>query len=184
MAHTSSTNDIEDELILVRCQLGERAAFDDLIRRWSPLLYRHACRRTGDLELARDLTQDIWLRVLRGIGGLRDRGQFRAWLFGIAHRTFMDRLRERYTRPAVMDFDPEDLVDDSFDDEVLGRALHTHLERLPKLDRDTLTLFYLQEYSIEEMASLLDIPAGTVKSRLFRARAALRALMSPQEIKS
>ena len=184
MAHSSGTIDIEDELILVRCQLGERAAFDDLIRRWSPLLYRHACRRTGDPDLARDLTQDIWLRVLRGIGGLRDRSHFRAWLFGIAHRTFMDRLRERYTQPAIMDFDPEDLVDDSFDDEVLGSAIHTHLVRLPELERETLTLFYLHEYSIEEMAALLGIPIGTVKSRLFRARAALRALMNPQDMMS
>lgn len=183
MPPNASALEPEDELIVVRCQLGERAAFDLLIRRWSPMLYGHARRLAGDDEKARDLAQDIWLRVLRGIAGLRDPGQFRAWLFGIAHRAFADRLRTRYAEPAAVALDPEELATVPFDDEMQVEVLLRHLGRLPMSERELLTLFHLQELSLEEVASVLDIPVGTVKSRLFRARAALRALMRPEEVR-
>ncbi len=183
MPRNASDLEPEDELIVVRCQLGERAAFDLLIRRWSPLLYGHARRLAGDDELARDLAQDIWLRVLRGIASLRDAAQFRAWLFGIAHRAFADRLRVRYAEPAAVTLEHEAIAAAPFDDEMLVEVLLRHLGRLPPPERELLTLFHLQELSLEEVAAVLDIPVGTVKSRLFRARAALRALMRPEEIR-
>jgi hypothetical protein len=103
--HSSQALTPQDELVIVRCQLGERAAFDALMQRWSEPLHRHACRLCDDPERARDLTQDIWLRVLRGIGGLRDNRRFRAWLFGLAHRAFVDTLRNRYREPPVLHLD-------------------------------------------------------------------------------
>lgn len=165
-----------DQLLVVRCQLGERAAFDELIRRWSGSLHRYAMKLGGDPELANDLTQDVWLRVLQGIARLRDAAQFRPWLFGIAHRTFMDRLRTRYGMPVDVGVDVDEIpaIDGGSTDEDLLRALASTMASLPIVEREVLTLFYLEELSLADISQALGIPLGTVKSRLFRARALLR----------
>jgi RNA polymerase sigma factor (sigma-70 family) len=167
---------LADQLLVVRCQLGERAAFDDLVRRWSGPLHRYALKLTNDPALASDLTQDVWLRVLRGLGRLREAGRFRAWLFGIAHRSFMDRLRVRYATPIDSGMEPDELVvdEDLVFDPAMARALAAGMASLPMVEREVLTLFYLEELSLAEIAQALGIPTGTVKSRLFRARTLLR----------
>lgn len=172
-----------DELLIVRCQLGERAAFDALIRRWSAPLHRYAMKLTHDATLSDDLVQEIWLGVLRGLARLRDAAQFRAWLFGIAHRTFADRLRDRYRMPvdASVDLDALAAVDDDSEAEDRARALASGMEHLPLVEREVLTLFYLEDLSLADIASALDIPVGTVKSRLFRARTLLRHHLTSKE---
>ena len=82
----------EDELLVIRCQLGERSAFDELTERWHPPLWKYVRRLAGEDDAAKDVAQDVWLRVLRGIGRLRDGSRLRPWLFGIARRALMDRL--------------------------------------------------------------------------------------------
>jgi RNA polymerase sigma-70 factor (ECF subfamily) len=165
-----------DELLVIRCQLGERQAFDDLIDRWHEPLWKYAHRLTGSDDAAKEVAQDVWLRVLRGIHRLRDGSKLRAWLFGIARRTLMDRLRAQYARPAMTDVDLAEVVSnpvpDSIEDDLA--ALDQELARLPVIEREVLTLFYLQELSLAEIADVLAVPAGTVKSRLFRARQMLR----------
>lgn len=177
------TQERADQLLVVRCQLGERAAFDDLIRRWSGSLHRYALKLSNDPELADDLTQEVWLRALQGLGKLREAAQFRAWLFGIAHRTFMDRLRSRYAMPVDTGIDLEELAatDATVDDEDLDRALAIGMASLPIVEREVLTLFYLEELSMADIAAALGIPVGTVKSRLFRARTLLRKHIVQEE---
>lgn len=172
-----------DQLLVVRCQLGERTAFDELIRRWSGSLHRYALKLSGDPELANDLTQDVWMRALQGLGRLREAAQFRPWLFGIAHRTFMDRLRSRYAMPVDTGVDMDELaaLDAVGDDEDLQRALASGMASLPIVEREVLTLFYLEELSLADIAAALAIPVGTVKSRLFRAKALLRKHIVPEE---
>jgi RNA polymerase sigma factor (sigma-70 family) len=172
-----------DELLAIRCQLGEPAAFDDLIARWHGPLWAFVRRLTGNDDVARDILQDVWLRVIRGIARLRDGSRLRAWLFGIARRTLMDHLRDQYTRSRAVDIDVDVDVDDisteapvdAIDDlDALDRAL----QQLPLFEREAVTLFYLQELSLNEMAEALKIPVGTVKSRLFRGRRLLRQRMT------
>ncbi|OGT57617.1 MAG: hypothetical protein A3E01_06635 [Gammaproteobacteria bacterium RIFCSPHIGHO2_12_FULL_63_22] len=162
-------------MLAVRCQLGERAAFDDLIRRWAQPLRRHVVRVTGNSDAADELVQDIWLKVLQGIGRLQEPAKFRAWLFGIAHRRVMDRLRERYAAPThdtELDSIPGETID--LDLALDMRELERGLQRLPPVEREVLSLFYLDELSLAEIAQVLALPTGTVKSRLFRARNLLR----------
>jgi RNA polymerase sigma-70 factor (ECF subfamily) len=174
---SNATGSDHDEWIVLRCQIGEREAFDILIARWHPLLWRYAARVTGDPDAAADVVQDVWLRVLRGIGRLRDASRFRPWVFGIARRVLMDRLRVRYAQPAFEDVELADIAEvPAEDDRAHDLALvDSGLARLPMLERDVLVLFYLQELSLNEIAELAAIPVGTVKSRLFRARQMLRA---------
>jgi RNA polymerase sigma-70 factor (ECF subfamily) len=176
MDHRSPNDPRIDALLAVRCQLGEREAFDDLIRRWAMPLRRHVCRVTGSEDHADELVQEIWLQVLQGIGRLQDPAKFRPWLFGIAHRRLMDRLRERYASAVDFAVDPDSLaVEDATPDRDLeARELERGLADLPALEREVLSLFYLDELSLGEVAAVLAVPIGTVKSRLFRARQLLR----------
>lgn len=166
----------EDELLVVRCQLGERLAFDELIDRWHEPIWKYVRRVTGDDDAAQDVVQDVWLRVLRGISRLRDGSKLRTWLFGIAHRVLMDQLRRKYASLIVEGVDVANVAVDepSLDLEEDIAALQHELTQLPVTEREVLTLFYLQELSLAEVAEVLAVPVGTVKSRLFRARQLLR----------
>lgn len=166
-----------DELLVVRCQLGESDAFDDLIGRWHLPLWQYIRRMTGGDDEAQDLLQEVWVRVIRGIARLQEGSRLRGWLFGIARRVLMDRLRRRYATPqhAELETDVAGPEPDSREEEVA--ALEATLETLPLVEREVLTLFYLRDLSLHEIAEALGIPVGTVKSRLFRARQMARAAM-------
>jgi RNA polymerase sigma-70 factor (ECF subfamily) len=169
-----------DELLAIRCQLGERDAFEALVARWHEPMWRYLRRLAGQDDAARDLMQDTWLRVLRGIASLREPAKLRPWLFGIARRVAMDKLRYEYVRPAADDVDLDALAapesDLALDAEVA--VLDAGIAKLPAFEREALTLFYLRELTIEEIAVLLGSPVGTIKSRLFRARQLLRRDLS------
>ena len=166
----------EDELLVVRCQLGERPAFDQLIERWHEPVAKYLRRLAGTEEAAEEVAQDAWLRILRGIDRLRDGRKLRPWLFGIARRALMDRLREQYALPTLTEVEMADIpaepANADLEDEL--RTMERHLGELPAVEREVLTLFYLRELSLNDVAEVLGVPVGTVKSRLFRARQLLR----------
>jgi RNA polymerase sigma-70 factor (ECF subfamily) len=122
------------------------------------------------------VVQEVWLRVLRGLPGLRDAARFRPWLFGIARRALMDRLRVRYAEPPLEPLEhggsEEPAADQGHIDDFL--IVQAELDRLPLPEREVLVLFYLRELSLNDIAAIAGIPLGTVKSRLFRARQLLR----------
>lgn len=166
---------LSDELLALRCQLGESPAFDGLVERWHEPLWlyiRSMCETDDD---AAETLQDTWLRILRGLPGLRQPERLRAWLFGIARRALMDRLRRRYARagetPLTDDVGAQG--PDEWPDDDVG-LMNEELLAMPLVEREVLTLFYLRELPLDEVAAVLDIPVGTVKSRLFRARRMLR----------
>jgi RNA polymerase sigma-70 factor (ECF subfamily) len=166
-----------DEWLALRCQLGEPGAVDDLVARWHDPLWRYVRRVSGSDEAAADIVQDVWLRVIRGLVRLREPASLRAWLFGIARRALMDRMRDKYASPVMVEADLTAVAaevdgDPGLDDD--HAMLHEELARLPVVDREVLGLFYLKELSLLEIAQILDIPPGTVKSRLFKARRLLR----------
>ena len=171
-----------DELLAVRCQLGERGAFDDLIARWHEPLWRYLRRLSNTDDAVRDLAQDTWMRVFRGIARLREPSKLRPWLFGIARNVAMDRLRSQYAEGSRADVDLEQVpaTDDVNLEEELA-TLESGLANLPIVERETLTLFYLRELSLEEIAGLTSVPVGTVKSRLFRARQMLRRALEGEK---
>jgi RNA polymerase sigma-70 factor (ECF subfamily) len=176
VSNTPPADSRADELLAIRCQLGERTAFDELIARWHEPLWRYLRRLADREDVVADLVQDTWIRVLRGIARLREPASLRPWLFGIARRVAMDRLRLRYSRPPQDDADLDQIAAplDDLDPDADIAALDSAMAALPLADREALTLFYLRELTIPEMARLLQIPEGTIKSRLFRARQALR----------
>ncbi|MET9343267.1 sigma-70 family RNA polymerase sigma factor [Nonomuraea sp. NPDC003804] len=163
-----------DELLVVRAQLGERAALAELVARWRMPVWTYV-RRMLDAERADDVTQEIWLAVVRGLPRLREPSRFAPWLFTIARRSVTDRLRDQYAREqetlAAGDVVAEDPVE-----AVVDRAeLVSLLSALPVPEREVLVLFYLEDLPVEDCAQICRVPVGTVKSRLNRARRLLRA---------
>ncbi|GAA2355646.1 sigma-70 family RNA polymerase sigma factor [Dactylosporangium salmoneum] len=160
-----------DELLVVRCQLGEREAFAELIRAWHPAVERYVGRMlTGPDD---DVVQEVWLAVFKGLPRLRQPGRFAPWLFVIARRAVMNRLRDVYARPEpelVDDVPGADEAELVVDREAIGSALAA----LPAREREVLLLFYLEDLPLDACAQICAVPVGTIKSRLNRARQLLR----------
>ena len=179
----SLREDLLDELLAVRCQLGERAAFDELIERWHAPLWRYLRRLLGDSDMAAEALQEVWIRVLRGLPALREPSRLRAWLFTIARRTSMDRLRIKYSEPPAASIDDLDVAGQEEPDLAPDiEAMQQELARMPLVEREVLVLFYLEELTLEQIADVLGVPPGTVKSRLFRARRMLRQQMTAKGV--
>jgi len=175
---------LEYELLVIRCQLGEQAAFDELVDRWHAPLWRYLRRMVDHDESAEDLLQETWLGVVRGMVKLREPASLVSWLFGIARRVLMDHLRQKYRQAAVNDERIDQQADLNFEFENrdnIEQLLH-ELEQLPVPQRELVSLYYLEELSIDEVARVLEIPAGTVKSRLYHARQALKQSLLNEEL--
>lgn len=183
MNELRDTRNDTDALLAVRCQLGEPAAFDALARRWAEPLRRYVRGWTRGEAETDDLVQEIWLRVLRALPKLRDPHRLRPWLFQLARRTAMDQMRKRYRQPAFEGADlfeqveETDRNDEPAEREALIAAMEHALDHLGMPERQTLTLFYLEDLSIAEISQIDAVPQGTIKSRLFRGRRQLRALI-------
>jgi RNA polymerase sigma-70 factor (ECF subfamily) len=166
-----------DELLVVRAQLGEHAALTELVARWRVPVWTYA-RRMLDAERADDVAQEIWLAVVRGLPRLREPGRFAPWLFTIARRSVTDRLRGEYALAEQTsgsgDMAGEAVAEDPAEAMVDRAALVHLLADLPVLEREILVLFYLEDLPVEQCAYICQVPAGTVKSRLSRARRLLR----------
>lgn len=169
-------SDDQIQLWVRRCQRGDNAAFETLFRQYQPRL-RYYIRRLGNMDgRADDILQDIWLKVVRRIGSLREPKAFAAWLYTIARNQVYGTLR--VTDPFVVtltDEHTERVGDDEpvFDDEDAGRV-HEALDKLKAHHREILTLSFLDDLSHEQIAEVLGIQAGTVKSRLYYAKQSLR----------
>jgi len=161
-----------DALLVVRAQLGDRRSLAELVGHWHDPVWRYVRRMLDGNGLADDVSQEVWASALKALPGLNQPERFAPWLFTIARRSVMDQLREKYSQADPPD---DDQVDGADVAAVLDRAqLAEGLAGLPAREREVLILFYLQDLALEDCAQVLEIPKGTVKSRLFRARRLLR----------
>jgi RNA polymerase sigma factor (sigma-70 family) len=177
---------LELELLAIRCQLGEPAAFDELVDRWHAPLWRYLRRMVDADETAEELLQETWLRIVRGMAKLREPKSLVPWMFGIARRTLMDQLRQRYKHASLHDAFTDELPvpEAEIDNRDDVNQVIRELEKLPLPQRELITLYYLEELSIDEVAHVLEIPAGTVKSRLYHARNRLKQKFLDKEKQS
>lgn len=167
-----------DEYLVLLSQAGSTAALDGLARRWTPRLLRYAARVLGgsteSAETARDVVQETWVGAIRGLRGLRDPAQFPAWIYGIATRKCADAIRTTMRRRRL------DAAGEASLREATTSVEHqidvaAGIRKLPPKQRAAVHLFYGEDLTVEEIASALGIPTGTVKSRLHHAREALKS---------
>ncbi len=178
--------DIQDELLVIQCQEGDGEALKTLIARWQPRLGRFAWRLTGEREAARDVVQDAWLAIVRGIRRLDDPARFRAWAYRIVSNKCADWIRRRAAqRSATRDMGnaaaPSSMEDGSATESSGEVArLREALKELPDQQRAILSLHYLDGMGIAEIAEVIGVPVGTVKSRLHQARNRLKETLDLQ----
>jgi RNA polymerase sigma factor (sigma-70 family) len=153
-------------------------AVRELLLACLPRLRRYARALTGDSASADDLVQDTVERGWSRIGQWRPDGDLRAWLFSIMHNLHIDQLRR--APPPTVDLEDGDLPVAAATSALDVRDLERALQQLPSGQREVLLLVALEEMRYEDVAAMLDIPLGTVMSRLSRARENLRRLMTGQ----
>lgn len=177
---------IFDEYLVAAARTGNSQAFERLVKRFQPRLIAHAWRLTGDTEMAREAAQDAWVEIVRGLKGLKDTAAFPAWAYRIVTRCcargIKHRQRQRLAKAAV-EAAPPDSTAPSPDPGHHGEAnaAKAALASLPADHRVTMALFYLEDFSIAEIAVALAIPPGTVKTRLMHARRKVRAILQGED---
>ena len=184
--------------LILRCQAAgqpEKSAFVELLRRYQSHVDRLLYHLAPDWQDRADLSQEVWIRVYRNVGRLKDPKKFKGWLSRITTNLFYDELRKRkrVRRPLSLDnkFKTQDgeiswdvpSDDPSPDDDLATQEFYEHLKgaiaQLPEAFRTTIVLREIEGLPYEEIAEMTGVSLGTVKSRIARARAKLQEMLKP-----
>jgi len=165
---------------------GDAAEFERLLREHVPALYRSAYRWTGTVDRAEDLVQQLLMRLYPRLPELRKLDRIRPWALRVMYRIFVDELRRERASPvefgmdASADAEQDSGEGDAWLDTAPGPAELTEQELTQ--ERVVLAMHDIEDYTLPELAQIMDIPLGTLKSRLHRARARLRELLTAERL--
>ena len=174
---TDDAREIEERLTVLLAQQGDHEAFRRLLDLYDERLLYFVRRILGDADGVLDILQAVWLTVHRKLPYLRSASAFRVWVYRIARDRAISELRSKARRPLPLEDIPAGPPDPQCDDNTAfedAELVHTALLDLSVDHRQVLTLRFLEDMSVEEIAQVVGCAAGTVKSRLYYARAALR----------
>lgn len=179
--------DILDEILVLAAQRGRAGACEALVERWHPRLLRHAVLVSRDPQRGADAVQEAWVSIIKKIRRLRDPARFGPWAYRIVTNKCRDEQRRAARSPGAGQIGWGEAVearagngateDPDGADEIL--RLRLAIRRLDPEVRALLSLRYVDQLTVPAIAGALGIPAGTVKSRLHGARAALRGVLDP-----
>ncbi|HSG72639.1 MAG TPA: sigma-70 family RNA polymerase sigma factor [Planctomycetaceae bacterium] len=166
----------EERLTVTLAQTGDAQAFHRLVEMYDQRLYYFIRRIIGDADAAFDVLQAVWLQVHRKIRSLSSPGAFRVWIYRIAHNRAVSELRRMNRGPISVEQIETEVAETSDENESFDHAelVHRALQNLSIDHQRVLTLRFLEEMSVEEIADVIDGNPGTVKSRLHYAKKALR----------
>ena len=174
---------VESRLLALRYQRGDAAALERLVALWQRPLFFFIRRMTATEADAWDVLQEVWVRVLRHLGKLRDVQCVVPWLYKVARNAAMSH-RSHLPREEALTEETADAVADDANgvcfpaDE--AEAIRVALDKLPLPQREVLSLFFLEEFSLMEIAAIVEAPEGTVKSRLFYGKKALYEVLKKE----
>jgi RNA polymerase sigma factor (sigma-70 family) len=168
--------DILSELLVLNAQSGDEGSLAELVDLWTPRLNARARRLTRDDEASLEVLQESWIGIAKGLRRLRDPSRFGHWAMRIVSHKSADWIKARSKLRALETRLPDDATHAEPDED------HTHHIRMAigHLDRnlrDVVYLFYMDNCTLEQVSVVLDIPIGTAKSRLARARDQLKAIL-------
>jgi RNA polymerase sigma-70 factor (ECF subfamily) len=172
---------ISDDALIAQTLAGRGDAFGTLVARYERAVYHLAYRTLRDTEEAKDATQEAWIKAYRALASFRPGAKFSTWIFTICYRLCCDRLakRKRFTGaeiPDVADTAPGPAA--SYEAAEDAARLRRAIDALPEKYRAVITLFHLPGTPYEDIATVLGLPLGTVKTHLFRAKDLLRTALS------
>lgn len=179
---------MDEKHILARAKRGELDAFEELVRRYEKRVYAVALRSSGSPEDAADIVQEVFLRAWRSIESFRGDSGFSTWLFRITMNLCVDFARHKQAQPQTQSMVDEEenerpmpdtapTPEEHLENRELGRELAAALEEISEEHRRIVLLRDVSGMSYTEIAEVLEISEGTVKSRLSRARIALRKVL-------
>ena len=170
--------DSDEAGLIERCRAGDDIAFGELVERYKNLVYGVVWRLSGDREQVDDLAQEVFLRVHRGLPYFRGDARLSTWIFRIVANVCSEaRTRRTAERPGVAPVREPGRPDQAFADLELKDRLHKAMAELPETQRLLIAAHYLEGVQYEALAEALDMPIGTVKTHLYRAKRRLRELL-------
>ncbi|AIQ12592.1 RNA polymerase sigma factor [Paenibacillus durus] len=167
---------VDEELnhIIHRAKHGDKEAFAQLVKRYKGHVYRYAAGMLGDRMDAEDVSQEAFIKVYYSLSGLDNEYAFSSWIIRIVSNLCKDRLKKRTKEQRMSDEPNETIADQHLPDPLEKLSIEEAMSRLTVEHREILLLHEVQGYRYEEIADIMEIPLGTVKSRLFAARMVLR----------
>jgi len=179
---------MEESRLIQRAAKGDAAAFNQLLGMHERRMYAVALRMCGNPEDAQDCLQEAMLRIFRSITGFKAQSSFSTWVYRITMNTCLDELRRRKNRPNTSldgltdaGWAPEDTGPSPEKHAMqsdMGRQLHAMMQELPEEMRSAVVLRDIEGYSYDEIANMLGVNVGTIKSRISRGREKLREKIS------
>lgn len=191
-----TTSFSDDSMLIERAQKGDRAAFDSLVRKHEKRAYQYAYRLTSNPEEAADVVADAFVRVYNALSHFKGNSAFSTWLYRILTNCFLDARKKEKNRQttslesSVMTDEGElerQVEDDGPTPDLIlergerERQIEKAVEILPDYQRAMIVMYHAESLSYEDIAQALDLPIGTVKSRLNRARLSLREVLIKDE---
>ena len=176
-----------EQLPVPQAKAGDPEAWDALFRRYQLPLYVYVFELVHDEQTSLDLVQETFIAAVRHIGGLRNDAKFGSWLFGIAHQKCIQRWRKQNQDEMLRDEIAS--VPDGFENSPDGLLIRqeqeaefmNRLNQLPLPQRSVLLLYFVEDFSLEEIAGITGVQIGTVKSRMHYAKKALRKLLEEKK---
>ena len=169
-----------DEVLVMDAQDGDRHSLDELIQRWQKRLWLYAFQVIRSESAAWDIVQETWVAIIKGLSKLQDVTLFSCWTFSILNNKCADWVRKQQLQSQLnsrLATQAQNYADKEQGSNEKIESLEAAIEKLPTDQRALLSLRYQQDFDISEIAEILDIPEGTVKSRLHRTLAELREIM-------
>ena len=173
---------MDDNLLVEHCRLGDDSAWEQLVRRYQGRVFAIALHYLRDREEARDAAQEVFIKIYRGFGKLEPGRAFLPWMLRLARNCCIDRIRRLKVRTPAISIPVEESLDLSAvgptpeERSLMGdreAILYQALGRISEKNREMILLKEIQELEMKEVAEILDLPIGTVKSRSSRARVEL-----------
>jgi len=170
-----------DRFLILQYQEGNTSVLPALVKRYHKVFCEKAYWVTKDKEVAKDIAQESWIIIMDKLHTLENADRFKSWAFRIVYTKAIDAVKHRSKESKnlasgrIIESDTQSSEDEN---KLIHIALLKAIRKLPKEKQDIIRLFYAEEYSIIEISAFLEIPVGTVKSRLFKAREKLKSFLS------
>ena len=190
-----SERDQEDQMLISRAQAGDQSALNALIRKYEARAYQYAFRLTRNAEEASDVSSEAFVRVYHALPNFKGQSAFGTWIYRILTNCFLDMRKKDKGRTVSLETtirteegeierqieDTSGTPQDKLERDERIRRVQRAVRALPEYQRAMIVMFHAESMTYEDIASALDLPIGTVKSRLNRARLTLRELLARDE---